>query len=137
MGFFICYGTVNIPSSMSWRLPMVIQAAISFALAVSCAFLPPSPRWLLGKGRRQDAYNALDRLGMSRAEFEKDLDSSGPETGVGPASAEKKAGWLSVFSRDARKQTALGAFLMGMAQLSGIDGVLYVSLHHTYQSRKI
>lgn len=32
---------------------------------------------------------------------------------------------LTVFERKARKQTALGVFLMGMQQLSGIDGVLY------------
>ena len=35
---------------------------------------------------------------------------------------------LSVFAKNARKQTALGVFLGGMQQLSGIDGVLYVSV---------
>jgi MFS family permease len=30
-----------------------------------------------------------------------------------------------VFGKDARKQTALACFMMGMQQLSGIDGVLY------------
>jgi hypothetical protein len=33
---------------------------------------------------------------------------------------------LVVFSKDTWKQTAMGVFLMGMQQLSGIDGVLYV-----------
>lgn len=37
-----------------------------------------------------------------------------------------KHGFFSVFARDVRTRTALAVFLMGMQQLSGIDGVLYV-----------
>lgn len=33
--------------------------------------------------------------------------------------------WLRVFRSDVRSRTLLGAFVMGMQQLSGIDGVLY------------
>lgn len=35
---------------------------------------------------------------------------------------------FDIFSKDVRTRTALAVFLMGMQQLSGIDGVLYVSL---------
>jgi hypothetical protein len=34
---------------------------------------------------------------------------------------------LDIFSKDVRARTALAVFLMAMQQLSGIDGVLYVS----------
>jgi hypothetical protein len=34
---------------------------------------------------------------------------------------------LDIFSEDVRARTALAVFLMAMQQLSGIDGVLYVS----------
>jgi hypothetical protein len=34
---------------------------------------------------------------------------------------------LSVFEKKAWRQTSLGVFLMAMQQLTGIDGVLYVS----------
>lgn len=33
--------------------------------------------------------------------------------------------WLRIFRADVRSQTLLGAFMMGMQQLAGIDGVLY------------
>ena len=35
---------------------------------------------------------------------------------------------LDIFSKDVRGRTALAVFLMGMQQMSGIDGVLYVCL---------
>lgn len=35
--------------------------------------------------------------------------------------------FLRVFAKDVRKPTALGVFMMSMMQMSGIDGVLYVS----------
>jgi len=46
-----------------------------------------------------------------------------------PGDAVEQVRWrdvLAVFGKGARRQTALGVFLMGMQQLSGIDGVLYV-----------
>ncbi len=44
-GYFICYGSVNIESSYSWRLPFILQAVLAVALACTCRFLPSSPRW--------------------------------------------------------------------------------------------
>jgi hypothetical protein len=38
-----------------------------------------------------------------------------------------KANFWTLFSKDVRGRTALAVFMMGMQQLSGIDGVLYVS----------
>lgn len=60
--FFVCYGTVNIPNSMGWRLPFVIQTITSIVVACGANFMPYSARWLLSKGRREEALHVLDRL---------------------------------------------------------------------------
>lgn len=81
-------------------------------------------------------------LGVSHAEREKMEDQQDSEAMVlgtrgpdgftnppdsDPARKTKTHSFFDVFSPDVRARTALAAFMMGMQQLSGIDGVLYVS----------
>ncbi|KAI0381419.1 general substrate transporter [Hypomontagnella monticulosa] len=144
-GFFTCYGTANIQSSFSWRLPFVLLAGYSFVFSASMLlWLPASPRWLTLRGRTQEAAAAWDKLDVPAADREKILDqydAAVVETAIPDASGgtnaahitsttvavpkSKKAKMLDVFSSDARPRLFLAVFLMGMQQLSGIDGVLY------------
>jgi len=120
-GYFTCFGTVGIKSSMAWRLSYIIQAAIGVFLAVRCAMLPESPRWLMFHGRRTDALKSLEHLNFSMAEAEKDIlrpQEQGP-------SLSGWQGFLLLFRRGYRSRTILALFVLGMVQLSGIDGVLY------------
>lgn len=123
-GYFTCYGTIQINSPMSWRTPFMIQAAFGIILTISCLYLPPSPRWLLLKGRREEALQALERLNIPRAEAEKDI--------LRPANANASTAisardFVTIFKKEYRGRTLLGLFILGMIQLCGIDGVLYVS----------
>ena len=145
VGFFACYGTVTIPSSLSWRLPLALQSVIAFTLTIaSLIYLPQSPRWLAYKGRREEASLAWDKLGVSGAEREKDLlrDSAAPagaevvevpsrqeaaKKGIKAKIQSTIAELTAVFGKDTRQPLFLGVFLMAMQQLSGIDGVLYAS----------
>ena len=146
VGFFVCYGTVAIDSSLSWRIPLALQAGTALALSIASFFyLPQSPRWLAYKGRKEEASLVWDKLGVSGAEREKDLLSDSatpagaevvevPTTQVSAKaksmkekSLKKMADLTVVFRKDTRKPLLLGVFLMTMQQLSGIDGVIYVS----------
>jgi MFS family permease len=147
IGYFIAYGTVDIPSSLSWRLPLAIQAAIAaFGAGASHFYLPASPRWLAHKGRKEEASAAWDLLGVSAAEREKDLLENPVlnemnelnETPAVQAIAKDREfttrlkrnsmKYAAMFGKDSRKQMFLGVFMMSMQQLSGIDGVLYVRI---------
>lgn len=136
-GFFTCYGTVEIPTSLSWRLPFALLAfyALVFA-AVVFTWLPPSPRWLSLQGRTDEAEQAWEKLGVAHADREKIMNQMEAPVGApegattekgtrrAPPTSEKEK-LLDVFSPDARVRFLLAVFLMGMQQLSGIDGVLY------------
>ncbi|KAH9937434.1 general substrate transporter [Fomitopsis serialis] len=121
-GYFICYGTVQIPSSLSWRFPFGLQAVISAILAVGSPFLPHSPRWLRHVGRAIDADAAWVKLDVVSADAQKTEENASRD-------AVQRLSWWQeaqqLWKRGVKARTALGVFLMGMQQASGIDGVLY------------
>ena len=51
-----------VPSSASWRVPLAIQFLPGVSLCLGCFLLPPSPRFLVLKGRPDDARASLARL---------------------------------------------------------------------------
>ncbi|KAA8643617.1 putative MFS sugar transporter [Aspergillus tanneri] len=142
VGFFTCYGTARIENSFSWRIPFLILACLSAAFSVAAwMWLVPSPRWLTVHGRRSEATAAWDLLGVSHAEREKveieqdrstnlcsqnaredraSVERMGSATRQHVKSTKDKL--LDIFSKDVRARTAIAVFLMGMQQLSGIDG---------------
>jgi len=132
MGYFISYGTSRLGStSLSWRLPCMWQALVAFCMAVACLKVPPSPRWLISKGRHAEAYEVLNKLGIASSEVEELVPQSAAEEAVIPpggfvTNAKRQfRGFAAIFSKDTRKQTALSIFMMIMMQFCGIDGVLY------------
>ena len=134
LGYFTCYGSIHIQSSVQWRVPFIIQAVLASILAASCFYLPMSPRWLLLNGRRDEALRALERLNIPRAEAEKDILR--PAGQIEPR-VPSWQGFLAIFQRQYRLKTSLGLFILGMVQLSGIDGVLYVCLVPLFHSTSI
>lgn len=53
----------------AWRWPMLIQIAPPLLLLFSIYWIPESPRWLLTKGRTEDAWNVVSRLHSSNEDF--------------------------------------------------------------------
>ncbi|KAJ5348491.1 uncharacterized protein N7506_001744 [Penicillium brevicompactum] len=130
MGYFVSYGTSSIQSSLSWRLPFIVLASLSMVLCgLSLCFLPESPQWLGLHGKYVLAEEAWEKLGVNSEEREKvqvnteitELDSENEEG----AKEDTRKKLLEIFEKGVRGRTLLAVFLMGMQQLSGIDGVLY------------
>jgi MFS family permease len=136
VGYFISYGTVNIPGSLSWRLPFIILGVMAiFYLLVNLFFLPESPRWLIRHRDFRAAEKVWDILEVKQEDREADegastseerpmtlpLQSNPPGEGM-----QQNVNFRSLWTRDVRKQTFLAVFLMGFLQLCGIDAVLYV-----------
>lgn len=112
--------------------------------SVAFFFLVPSPRWLTLQGSPHEASAAWDKLEIDEQDREKTpVDGeNGPENPTsqedtsniqssnseGKCPNRSKGKFFELFSADIRARTFLGVFVMGMQQLSGIDGVLYVSI---------
>ncbi|KAM0278047.1 hypothetical protein ACHAQH_005416 [Verticillium albo-atrum] len=130
-GFFICYGTARLgPSTVAWRLPLAIASALGFALSSTYFLVPPSPRWLLSKGRLDEARAIAVRLGLDEAEREALLGRTYEVAAHADATLWDELRHTATKFREAwsapfRGRTAFGCFIMGMQQFSGIDGVLY------------
>ncbi|KAI0035902.1 general substrate transporter [Vararia minispora EC-137] len=130
VGYFVCYGSLNMKGSLSWRLPWILQAIMCTAVGISVRFLPNSPRWLLHVGRREDAERVVVRLGLDADEF----FAAEEQEKAAQAHAErpKESGWRAsvrqfreAFAPGVRGRSAMAIFMLGMQQLSGIDAILY------------
>ncbi|KAI7866568.1 general substrate transporter [Mucor mucedo] len=61
VGYFVNFGTSYMDNDWAWRIPFLIQLIICVLLA--CVyFLPFSPRWLVDKGRKEEALNVIALL---------------------------------------------------------------------------
>ncbi|BGP27282.1 hypothetical protein JCM10295v2_006246 [Rhodotorula toruloides] len=58
---WICFGVVAAGWNVNWgwRLPTLLQAIGPAIVAVATIFCPESPRWLVAKGRREEAHRVL------------------------------------------------------------------------------
>ncbi|KIY66901.1 putative MFS sugar transporter [Cylindrobasidium torrendii FP15055 ss-10] len=123
--YFVCYGSVNIPGSLSWRLPWILQAILCFLLTVAIPFIPHSPRWLVQAKRYDEARATMRKLGLD----ERELVIMQPETEERQQDSVGKS-WdqfKSAFAPEVRGRTLMALFMLGAQQLGGIDGVLYYS----------
>ena len=144
VGFFMCYGTARglaAAGSLTWRLPLAIQAALALANAAATWFLvPQSPRWLLAQGRVEHARAVIAALGLDPGEQEELLlaaqagatsgsaalllEHGRPDATLGESVREAVRAFGEAFSAPVRARTMFGCFLMAMQQFSGIEYVI-------------
>lgn len=56
---WLTFGTNNIPNNWSWRAPTIVQAASSILQVIFIWFVPESPRFLIYKGKHEQALKVL------------------------------------------------------------------------------
>lgn len=56
------YGTFRINSSWSWRIPAVLQGLPSVIQVIFVMMIPESPRWLISKGRDEQARRVITKF---------------------------------------------------------------------------
>lgn len=113
---WIVFGTSFISNNWAWRIPTLLQIVPALYLTIAINFVPESPRWLLSKGREQEAMLFLvayhgngdvhDKL--VAFEFVEMMEAIRSEQAVG------KTSWLQLFAtRGNRHRIAIGEFRTG------------------------
>ncbi|OJJ43673.1 hypothetical protein ASPZODRAFT_19390 [Penicilliopsis zonata CBS 506.65] len=65
---WIGYGAAFAVGNAQWRIPLGIQCVGTLAIGIAPIFIPYSPRWLVQKGRVEEAREVLMRLHSSENE---------------------------------------------------------------------
>ena len=105
--------------SSNWRWMFAFAAVPGAALAVSMIFVPHSPRWLISKGRIDEA-----RAVLQRTRTDSDIDAEIREV---QQVVEREASWSvrDLFSRWIRPLMTVGIALAVFQQFVGINTVIY------------
>lgn len=106
--------------SGNWRWMLGIIAAPGALFLVGLFFLPDSPRWLLLKGRREDAQIVLAKLRGDQKVVEKEVAD------IEEQLKTPQHGW-SMFRENPnfRRSVGLGVLLQAMQQFTGMNVVMY------------
>ncbi|GAA5928840.1 sugar porter family MFS transporter [Sporobolomyces koalae] len=131
VAYCISIGTRNIDQGgASWRIVVGLNMLWALVLAIGFIFLPESPRWLMARGRPEDAEKSLARYRGVKVE---DNDYSvrtafvEMEEAVRLAKKAKVFGWLDCFKpRDKLLyRTVLLMTLQALQQLTGANYFFY------------
>ncbi|KIW83322.1 hypothetical protein Z517_02567 [Fonsecaea pedrosoi CBS 271.37] len=126
--------------SFQWRFPIALSIIPPLALAMCGPWIPESPRWLLTRDRREEAWNIVRRLHGGAAEDEAGLQYAREEFYQMTeqvrvdAAAWKQWGWRGMFTNKTyRKRFWMGFFIQYAAQSTGAQ-VIYVYIVSLYQN---
>ncbi|OQE13538.1 hypothetical protein PENFLA_c046G10295 [Penicillium flavigenum] len=152
LSFWIGYGSNNIggigetQTDMAWRLPSIIQGIPALLLACGIWWLPFSPRWLVKRGRVQEALATLSYLRNLPEDHEliqaelKEIEAESlfekrsfakafPNLAAkeqGSVLVREFAQYYQIFRTwDNFKRVAIAWLIMFFQQWSGIDAIIY------------
>lgn len=102
----------------SWRLLFAITSIPAIITLIMVVFLPKSPRWLMMKGKKDQAIKVLHKI-MTPDDAKIELDD------MNQAMSVKSSGWNMMFVKRFRHVLFLGIALQLFQQLSGINAIMY------------
>jgi sugar porter (SP) family MFS transporter len=118
VAFFSNYFLASIgPDSWRWMLGVMAVPALLFF--VTLLFIPESPRWLVQKERKQEAYGILERINGAEA-------AKAEMNAIEQAIAQEERVSLRVLlSRKIRPLIVLGVVAAVFSQITGINSIMY------------
>lgn len=107
---------------LKWRIMLGVEAIPAFLYFLLLYTVPQSPRWLMQKGRFEEATAVLSKIhGTQQAlvEFKEISDSLNEEKVV------EKAKWSEVFSARMKTVLIIGFGIAFFQQITGINAIFY------------
>ncbi|KAI1260407.1 guanine deaminase [Xylariaceae sp. FL1019] len=112
----ITFGTNNILSNYSWRIPSWLQMVPSLFQIAFVFFIPESPRWLITKDRSDEAFDILAKYhaeGDRESEFVK-AEFAQLQTTIEIELTHSKRSWKDLFSTSGMRRRVLISTMLGL-----------------------
>ncbi|KAK9319695.1 general substrate transporter [Lipomyces orientalis] len=124
---WIGYGCNYVNSSFQWRFPLGFQVVPGLILVSGIWFLQESPRWLMEKGRYDEAREVLRKLhGDGNNEEYLELEYHEIHDTIVAEKTVAIRSWKGLISKpDWRRRLLLGCGIQAFGQLSGINVINY------------
>ncbi len=127
IGIFLIYVSNSVIAHYfeSWRLMLGIIAIPSIVMLVGVLTVPRSPRWLMLKGKKDEAESVLKKTRETEEEINSEITEIENSLKVQEG---KKASIIDVITKPIfLKVMVVGVLLQLLQQLSGINTVIYYS----------
>ncbi|KAF9892999.1 hypothetical protein FE257_012410 [Aspergillus nanangensis] len=114
------------PSQAAWRFPIAMQLVFAVVVMGFIFWLPESPRWLVMKGRREEATRVLAALYDTAEDDGVVVEHLGAIDAA--IEAESSTAWMAVFREGptrARTRTIIAVATQVISQYSGINVVTF------------
>jgi sugar porter (SP) family MFS transporter len=127
VAFWVGAGTNYLDTDAAWRIPLGIQIVPALILGVGAIFLPFSPRWLVNRGRNEEALAVLARLHSQGdktdprvvTEYEEIIAQVEHERAVSVSS------YVELLKGTVRRRLILGILIQVFQQFTGINSIMY------------
>ncbi|GMJ07432.1 POLYOL TRANSPORTER 5, ARABIDOPSIS THALIANA POLYOL/MONOSACCHARIDE TRANSPORTER 5 [Hibiscus trionum] len=131
IGYIVNYSLSGLPQKINWRLMLGLAAVPAVAIGIGVMVMPESPRWLVMKGRTEEARRVLIKVSDTVEEAESrlsDITKAAASTDSNNADWHGQGVWKELLlnpSRPVRRILIAAIGINFFMQASGNDAVIY------------
>lgn len=113
----VILGTANIDTDVAWLVPIGLQLVLPVVIIALLPLMPESPRWLLSKGRHEDARRCLQSI-RKQTTSEETIDREIELLASADANQDKGT-WKELFTNGNGRRTTIAILAMFFQQCTG------------------
>ncbi|MCX7887793.1 MAG: sugar porter family MFS transporter [Verrucomicrobiae bacterium] len=117
-------GQFGLEPGAEWRWMFAVEAFPAAVFFVALFFIPQSPRWLVARGRIEEARAVLEKCGADTGSVEDEIAEIRASLDIEHHSLEEP-----FFCRKYAKPIMLAVAVAAFNQLSGINALIYYTAH--------
>lgn len=118
VAFFSNYILVSVGEN-NWRWMLAVMGVPALFFFVTLLFIPESPRWLVQKGKKTEAYSILERINGTESAT---VEMKAVEQSI---AKEGKGSYKEVFSKKMSPLIRMGIVVAVFSQVTGINSIMY------------